>query len=41
MLVALDELLQILRPNGSYLKLTVPPEPGSVTLVIWFSKSHK
>jgi hypothetical protein len=27
-------------PNGSYLKLTVPPVPGSVTLVSLFSKSH-
>ena len=29
------------RPNGSYLKVTVPPLPGSVTLVMRFSKSQK
>ena len=28
-------------PKGSYLKLTVPPAPGSVTLVMRFSKSQK
>src|SRR5438552_14889843 len=27
-------------PKGSYLKLTVPPEPGSATLVNRFSKSQ-
>jgi len=26
--------------NGSYLKLTVPPDPGSVMLVSGFSKSQ-
>jgi hypothetical protein len=29
MLVPLDEDLQMRRPKGSYLKLTVPPVPGS------------
>jgi len=28
------------RPNGSYLKATVPLVPGRVTLVRRFSKSH-
>jgi hypothetical protein len=28
-------------PTGSYLKLTVPPVPGSVTLLMRFSKSQK
>ena|SRR5215467_741863 len=30
----------ILRPDGSYLNVTVPPEPGNVTLVSRFSKSQ-
>jgi hypothetical protein len=27
-------------PRGSYLNVTVPPVPGSVTLLKRFSKSH-
>jgi hypothetical protein len=41
MLVAVGEIFSILLPKGSYLKLTVPPVPGSVTLLRRFSKSQK
>jgi hypothetical protein len=36
----LEVVFSILLPKGSYLKLTVPPLAGSVTLVKRFSKSH-
>jgi hypothetical protein len=36
----LEVVFSILLPKGSYLKLTVPPLPGSETLVSRFSKSQ-
>jgi hypothetical protein len=40
MLVPLDELLKIRRPNGSYLKDTVGGVPGCAICVSRFSKSQ-
>ncbi len=40
MLVPADEDLEMRLPKGSYLKVTVPPPPGSVTVLMRFSKSQ-
>src|SRR5207247_4723920 len=40
MVVADAETFSTLRPNGSYLKLTVPPAPGSATLTSRFIRER-